>query len=147
MPCRCQSCSLYCLFPLDTEDGDLDDYEKETSLMLVKHQKIDMKNFSTEVRARKDIDRFLEKPTVLLNVHKTKIEDIIDLMLDKIIEDKQLQKIVLSFRIELVSDENIDARFLSLCLLFYSIYLLQEFLAVYTVGHIAKYRIIYDAHA
>ncbi|EDO40611.1 predicted protein, partial [Nematostella vectensis] len=75
------------------EDGDLDDYEKETSLMLVKHQKIDMKNFSTEVRARKDIDRFLEKPTVLLNVHKTKIEDIIDLMLDKIIEDKQLQKV------------------------------------------------------
>lgn len=42
-----------------------------------------MKDFRIEVRGIRDIENFLDRPTVLLNVHERGVEEIVDLMLKK----------------------------------------------------------------
>lgn len=44
-----------------------------------------MKDFCTEVRALRDIERFLANPTILLNVCVTALEEIMDIILEKLI--------------------------------------------------------------
>lgn len=61
----------------------------DTSLMLSNHQKLVSKNFSEEIRAAKDIETFLERPTLLLGLQETSLEGIVDAMLKKIITDSE----------------------------------------------------------
>ncbi|XP_073259090.1 solute carrier family 4 member 11-like isoform X2 [Porites lutea] len=61
----------------------------DTSLMLSNHQKLVSKNFSEEIRAAKDIETFLERPTLLLGLQETSLEGIVDAMLKKIITDAE----------------------------------------------------------
>jgi len=42
-----------------------------------------------EVRALKEVERFLESPTILLNIHDTRLDDIIDTILNKLIANNQ----------------------------------------------------------
>lgn len=65
--------------PLCEEDG------LSTSLMLSSHQKLMPKNFSGEIRAAKDVEIFLERPTLLLGLQETSLQGIIDAMLQKMI--------------------------------------------------------------
>lgn len=46
------------------------------ALMYVKHEKIPMKDFGSEVRATMDIDHFLKKAVVLLDLQETNMEQI-----------------------------------------------------------------------
>ena len=48
-------------------------------------QKLISKNFSEEIRAAKDVEIFLERPTLLLGVHETSLQGIVDKMLEKLI--------------------------------------------------------------
>ena len=43
------------------------------------------KNFSGEIRAAKDVEIFLERPTLLLGLQETSLQGIIDAMLQKMI--------------------------------------------------------------
>lgn len=52
-------------------------------------QKLVSKNFSEEIRAAKDIETFLERPTLLLGLQETSLEGIVDAMLKKIITDSE----------------------------------------------------------
>ncbi|XP_031558836.1 sodium bicarbonate transporter-like protein 11 [Actinia tenebrosa] len=66
-------------------DNRPEDEFTETTLMYTKHTKIEVKDIYTEIRALKDIERFLESPTLLLNVHETRLEDIMDVVLKTLI--------------------------------------------------------------
>jgi len=57
----------------------------ETALMLSSHQKLASKSFSAEVRAAKDVETFLERPALLLGLHETSLQGIVDKMLEKLI--------------------------------------------------------------
>ena len=48
-------------------------------------QKLISKNFSEEIRAAKDVETFLERPTLLLGLHETSLQGIVDKMLEKLI--------------------------------------------------------------
>lgn len=48
-------------------------------------QKLMPKNFSGEIRASKDVEIFLERPTLLLDLQETSLQGIIDAMLQKMI--------------------------------------------------------------
>ena len=48
-------------------------------------QKLISKNFSEEIRAAKDVEIFLERPTLLLGLHETSLQGIVDKMLEKLI--------------------------------------------------------------
>lgn len=72
---------------LSEEDGP------DTSLMLSSHQKLISKNFHEEIRAAKDIETFLERPTLLLDLHETSLEGIVDAMLKKMITDSDVEDI------------------------------------------------------
>lgn len=48
-------------------------------------QKLISKNFCEEVRAAKDVETFLERPTLLLGLHETSLQGIVDKMLEKLI--------------------------------------------------------------
>lgn len=50
-------------------------------------QKLTSKNFSGEIRAAKDVEIFLERPTLLLELHETSLQGIVDTMLNKMIAD------------------------------------------------------------
>lgn len=74
----------------------------DTSLMLSSHQKLPSKNFCAEIRAAKDVETFLERPTLLLGLHETSLQGIIDAMLKKLItviggEDIDFEEARLSF--------------------------------------------------
>lgn len=55
------------------------------SLYLHFFQKLISKNFSEEIRAAKDVETFLERPTLLLGLQETSLQGIIDKMLEKLI--------------------------------------------------------------
>lgn len=59
----------------------------DTSLMLSSHQKLKPKNFLGEIRAAKDVEIFLVRPTLLLGLHETSLQGIVDAMLTKMITD------------------------------------------------------------
>ena len=48
-------------------------------------QKLASKNFLGEIRAAKDVEIFLERPTLLLGLHETSLQGIVDAMLQKVI--------------------------------------------------------------
>ena len=65
-------------------------------------QKLPSKNFCAEIRAAKDVETFLERPTLLLGLHETSLQGIIDAMLKKLItviggEDIDFEEARLSF--------------------------------------------------
>ncbi|XP_031566650.1 sodium bicarbonate transporter-like protein 11 [Actinia tenebrosa] len=69
-----------------TEDQDVyEEDETKSCLVYTKHTRIEMKDFCTEVRALRDIERFLANPTILLNVCVTALEEIMDIMMEKLI--------------------------------------------------------------
>lgn len=67
------------------EDPLCEDGGPCTSLMFSSHQKLMPKNFSGEIRASKDVEIFLERPTLLLDLQETSLQGIIDAMLQKMI--------------------------------------------------------------
>ncbi|KAK3732600.1 hypothetical protein QZH41_016075 [Actinostola sp. cb2023] len=62
-----------------------EDEATKTSLMYTKHMKIEVKDVYNEVRALKEVERFLNNPTVLLNIQENQLDDIIEAMLNKLI--------------------------------------------------------------
>lgn len=68
-----------------TTDSLCEDDAPDTSLMLSSHQKLISKNFSEEIRAAKDVETFLDRPTLLLGLHETSLQGIVDKMLEKLI--------------------------------------------------------------
>lgn len=50
-------------------------------------QKLKPKNFLGEIRAAKDVEIFLVRPTLLLGLHETSLQGIVDAMLTKMITD------------------------------------------------------------
>ncbi|XP_020617699.1 sodium bicarbonate transporter-like protein 11 isoform X1 [Orbicella faveolata] len=69
----------------ETADSLCGDDVPDTSLMLSSHQKLISKNFTEEIRAAKDVETFLERPTLLLGLHETSLQGIVDKMLEKLI--------------------------------------------------------------
>ncbi|XP_078353100.1 solute carrier family 4 member 11-like isoform X2 [Oculina patagonica] len=67
------------------QDSLCEDDGPDTSLMLSSHQKLISKNFNGEIRAAKDVETFLERPTLLLALHETSLQGIVDKMLEKLI--------------------------------------------------------------
>ena len=54
----------------------------ETQLTHVKKCVIEKKDFSSEIRGRRDIDGFVLKSAVLLDIHETQLEAVVDKLLD-----------------------------------------------------------------
>ena len=53
-------------------------------------QNLKFKNFYHEVRAEKDVERFVSNPTILLDLHQTSPIDIVDTMLIKLKEQEKI---------------------------------------------------------
>ena len=53
-------------------------------------QKIPMKDFHAEIRAYKDVEDFLNRTLLILNLHKTGLTEIIDAMLAKLHEKEDI---------------------------------------------------------
>ena len=60
------------------EDGE------EVNLIYSKQEKVPFKDFGVEVRAEMDIDQFLSRGVVLLDVAETSLESILDALLNKL---------------------------------------------------------------
>lgn len=63
-------------------DGD----ESGLTLMYSRHEKLPLKDFSLEIRAAMDIQRFLNKTVLLLDLNKISLDEIIDEILHKILD-------------------------------------------------------------
>lgn len=51
------------------------------SLIVVWLQKLPMKDFAAEIRAHLDVEQFLSQAQLMLDVHETNVESILDAML------------------------------------------------------------------
>lgn len=47
-----------------------------------------MKDFGAEIRAYRDVENFLDRTLLILNLDKTSLQDILETMLQKIKDDK-----------------------------------------------------------
>ncbi|XP_060064825.1 solute carrier family 4 member 11-like [Ylistrum balloti] len=63
-------------------DGD----ESGLTLMYSRHEKLPLKDFSLEIRAAMDIQRFLNKTVLLLDLNKLSLDEIIDEILHKMLD-------------------------------------------------------------
>ena len=54
----------------------------ETQLTHTKKSVIEKKDFSSEIRGKRDIDGFVTNSEVLLDIHETQLEAIVDRLLD-----------------------------------------------------------------
>jgi hypothetical protein len=54
-------------------------------------QKIQMKDFSAEIRATLDIAHFLNQAVLLLDLTETNLECVVELMLHKMLDDEEPQ--------------------------------------------------------
>ncbi|XP_077861478.1 solute carrier family 4 member 11-like [Saccoglossus kowalevskii] len=73
---------------LSGHNVDSDEDEEEVTLMYAQHEKVPMKDFSAEVRAVVDVEKFLSQAVLLLDVHKNTLEGVVDLLLTKAFEDE-----------------------------------------------------------
>lgn len=65
---------------------DSDDDETGLTLMYSKHEKLPMKDFSMEVRATMDVQNFLKKTVLILDLNKVSLDEIIDEILHKLLD-------------------------------------------------------------
>lgn len=61
---------------------DAEEELHETKLMHTKRSLIEKKDFSSEIRGRRDIDGFVANSDVLLDLHENQLEAIVDRLLD-----------------------------------------------------------------
>ncbi|KAL4235909.1 hypothetical protein ACF0H5_004299 [Mactra antiquata] len=85
---------------LETEQDDREDNNGTTILISkpeeydtevlfhTKIEKINMKDFGAEVRAYRDVDNFLDRTLLILDMEQTSLQDILETMLKKILENK-----------------------------------------------------------
>ncbi|XP_033608910.1 sodium bicarbonate transporter-like protein 11 isoform X2 [Cryptotermes secundus] len=64
---------------------------EEVTLMYSKHEKIQMKDFSAEIRATLDIAHFLNQAVLLLDLTETNLECVVELMLHKMLDAEEPQ--------------------------------------------------------
>ena len=72
----------YNYFILKGAPRDAEEELHETQLTHVKKCVIEKKDFSSEIRGRRDIDGFVLKSAVLLDIHETQLEAVVDKLLD-----------------------------------------------------------------
>ncbi|XP_061163740.1 solute carrier family 4 member 11-like isoform X2 [Saccostrea echinata] len=60
--------------------------ESGLTLMYSKHEKLPMKDFSMEVRASMDVQNFLKKTVLILDLNKVSLDEIIDEILHKLLD-------------------------------------------------------------
>lgn len=65
-----------------TDDGE------EVSLMYARHEKIPMKDFAGEIRASMDVENFLNQARLILDLHESNMESILDNILQHLMEKK-----------------------------------------------------------
>ncbi|XP_048774701.1 solute carrier family 4 member 11-like [Ostrea edulis] len=68
------------------KSADSDDDESGLTLMYSKHEKLPMKDFSMEVRASMDVQNFLKKTVLILDLNKVSLDEIIDEILHKLLD-------------------------------------------------------------
>lgn len=67
---------------------DAEEELHETKLMHTKRSLIEKKDFSSEIRGRRDIDGFVANSDVLLDLHENQLEAIVDRLLDTMFSKK-----------------------------------------------------------
>ena len=72
---------------------DAEEELHETQLTHVKKCVIEKKDFSSEIRGRRDIDGFVLKSAVLLDIHETQLEAVVDKLLDSMFSNSKQHKI------------------------------------------------------
>ena len=70
-------------------DKDIDETLHDTALQHTQMKAVDKKDFTNEVRGARDISNFLEKSEVLLDLHESDLEAIVNSLLDVMIDDTE----------------------------------------------------------
>ena len=70
-------------------DKDIDETLHDTALQHTQMKAVDKKDFTNEVRGARDISNFLEKSEVLLDLHESDLEDIVNRLLDVMMDEKE----------------------------------------------------------
>lgn len=70
-------------------DGPDMDQETEQQILHRKQQPVDMKCFQTEVRGLMDMNNFVEQSVILLDIHESTLESIVDRLLDSMMTTKE----------------------------------------------------------
>ena len=83
----------YNAFLLKGAPRDAEEELHETQLTHVKKCVIEKKDFSSEIRGRRDIDGFVAKSEVLLDIHETQLEAVVDKLLDSMFSNSKQHKI------------------------------------------------------
>ncbi|KAL5012177.1 hypothetical protein ScPMuIL_010728 [Solemya velum] len=71
------------------DDSFIDEYG--TTLIYSRHEKVPLKDFSNEVRASKDVQRFLDNTVLLLDLNKSGMDEIINEILHKMLDSTESQ--------------------------------------------------------
>ncbi|XP_036361454.1 sodium bicarbonate transporter-like protein 11 isoform X2 [Octopus sinensis] len=87
--------SSYCGFPGSltmtsvSEESVMDDEE----LLYRVYERLPLKDFSQEIRAHRDVDNYLCNTLLLLDIEESNMEDIVQLMIDKVLETQTKQNL------------------------------------------------------
>ena len=83
MHCNCRYYCVLCIL-INKKNKKIKKKNKKNKKNLYLFQKLISKSFSEEIRAAKDVETFLERPTLLLGLNETSLQGIVDKILELI---------------------------------------------------------------